>query len=47
MRRTQDVSGACGSSRNETGMLMMVALDRLAAAAFARRGKSTYRSYPR
>src|SRR5262245_61261035 len=49
---TQDVSGACGSARNETitawaqgdagetkcptpGMLMMVALERLAAAAFA------------
>ena len=49
---TQDVSGACGSARNETttawaqgdagetecptpGMLMMVALDRFAAAAFA------------
>src|SRR6266436_299227 len=49
---TQDVSGACGSARNETttawaqgdagetecptpGMLMMVALDRPAAAAFA------------
>src|SRR5262245_1467589 len=49
---TQDVSGACGSARNETitawaqgdagettcptpGMLMMVALDRRTAAAFA------------
>jgi hypothetical protein len=49
---TQDVSGACGSARNETitawaqkdagattwptpGMLMMVAFDRFAAAAFA------------
>ena len=49
---TQDVSGACGSARNETitawaqgdagattcptpGMLMIVALDRFAAAAFA------------
>ena len=49
---TQDVSGACGSPRNETitawaqgdagattcptpGMLMMVAFDKFAAAAFA------------